>query len=474
MKIVTDVKDYEEQTVVIAAPTCTSIKVMCSLSVTKHLVTEEWLHTCHNLKHLVPTSEYTIYPYIDAIGKGERIRAEGNRLLTGKSVHRMMGTNGPKYNKPSFDELKNLVEVACGEWVSTKRRASNCDARSLLILMDDDDFDKPRQTQYVQALLDKGASKIRWSDLKTCLLAQSLESILHHETHKPQSRVQRFKESLTALKAPCMNDTCPRKDDDVAEEEAEEEAELPTNYSSDDDATKSEVPLDQEQEEDVTASTPSTEGAPSTSVLKTPSRNNRILVYSTELKHLTRNLSNLGGDRNRSQLGAGMMNVMKSGDTGLLTVQVFNKNGLQFQSEVPQDYSGFFGNAGRENILGWNAYDTSGNIPTIGTAIKEGKAPNVKEASMRRFFFHFETREHLTCVLFILFGGNDTARKLVEEFYDGNGRFCPKEEPELPHRVIDPNHMEVDDINGLSPTRPTAPTSRLTFENDPFEASQIY
>ena len=258
----------------------------------------------------------------------------------------------------------------------------------------------------------------------------------------------------------------PRRRDGVAVEEAEEEAELPTDYSSDDKATKSEVPIEEDEEEAIT-STPNAEGAAE------KHRNNRTLVYSTELKHLTRNLSNTDGDRNRSQLGAGMMNIMKSGDTGLLTVQVFNENGLQFQSEVPQDFSGFFGNAGRENILGWNAYDTSGNIPTIGTATKKGKALTVKEASMRRFFFHFETREHLTCVLFILFGGDDIARKLAEEFYDGNGRFCPKEEPELPHRVIDPNRMEVDDVNGLSPARPTASTSRLTFENDPFEASQI-
>jgi len=68
---------------------------------------------------------------------------------------------------------------------------------------------------------------------------------------------------------------------------------------------------------------------------------------------------------------------MHSRNTGLLTVQVFNADGLQFQSEVPQDFSGFFGNAGRE-------------------------------ASMRRFFFHFESREHLTCVLFILFGGGQS------------------------------------------------------------------
>lgn len=464
LKVLIDVKDFDDQTVVVAAPTCTSsVKLMCTLSVTKHLVTEKWLHECHELKYFVSTSKYTVGRYIDAIAKGESIRAKGNRLLTGKSVHRMMGTNGPKYNKPSYEELKKLVEFACGEWVSTKRRVSNCDARSLLILMDDCDFDKPTQTQYVQALLSKGALKIRWSDLKACLLSQSLETILRDGTHKPKNRAQKFKEQLSALLTPQMNHT-PSWEDDVAVEEEEGGAEVTTNHLSVDDAT-----------EDEPTSTPNAAGTADNPSPADEKRVNHILLYGTELQLLNRNLSNEGGDRNRSQLGAGMMHVMKASDTGLLTVQVFNENGLQFQSEVPQDFSGFFGNAGRENILGWNAYDTSGNITTIGTDIKEDKAPNVKEASMRRFFFHFETREHLTCVLFILFGGNDNARKLVEEFFDGNGRFCPEEEPELPHRVIDPNRMDIDDINGKPPACPTVPvpTSRLTFENDPFEASQI-
>ena len=91
---------------------------------------------------------------------------------------------------------------------------------------------------------------------------------------------------------------------------------------------------------------------------------------------------------------------------------------------------------------------------------------NVKEAHLRRFYLHFDSREHLTCVLFALFGGDDNARKFVEEFFDGSGRFCPEEEPELPHRVIDHNRMDIDSINGLSPAQPTAQASRVLFDND--------
>jgi len=68
-----------------------------------------------------------------------------------------------------------------------------------------------------------------------------------------------------------------------------------------------------------------------------------------------------------------------------------------------------------------------------------------------------------------LFGGDDNARKLVEEFFDGDGRFCPKEEPALPHRVFDPNRMEIC----ATPGQPSAPTSRVLFDNDPTEYSQI-
>lgn len=208
---------------------------------------------------------------------------------------------------------------------------------------------------------------------------------------------------------------------------------------------------------------------PKTTALDVP-----ILIFSTELRHLHRNVSNAGGDQNRGQIGTGIMNITKSSNTGLRNVQVFNRDGLTFQAEVNPNLCGFFGNAGRENILGWDAYDTSGKIVSKGTAIKEGKTKNVKEAHVRRFYFHFDSREHLTCVLFSLFGGDDNARKFVEEFFDGSGRFCPEEEPELPHRVIDHNRMDIDSINGLSPAQPTAPASRVLFDNDPQEPSQLF
>lgn len=434
---------------------------------TKHIVTEQWLHACNELNHLVPTSEYMV-AYADAsIRNGECLRASGKYLLSGKYVHHVMGTNGMKFNKPSLEELKDLVEVSGGTWVSTQRKAGNSHAPDVLILMDDNDFDKPKQTRYIQTLLEKGAKKIRWSDLKNCLLAQSLESIFGANTQsaetkqepKKKTRAQIFKATLNSLLTPPQMKRTPTNDveaplgEEVANEEAAslvKEEEVTTPNADAQEASHSTIP-DQK---------------------KLGGRDEAILLYSTELKFLHRNLSYSGGDRSRGQIGPGIMHITKSNNTGLIGVQVFNKNGLKFQAEVHPNFSGLFGNAGRENILGWDAYDTSGNIISKGT--KKSNTENANEAHVRRFYFHFDSREHLTCVLFALFGGDDNARRLVEEFFDGNGRFCPQEEPELPHRVLDPNRMDIDSINGFSPAQPIAPTSRVLFENDPQELSQLF
>lgn len=453
-------KGYDEKTVLIAAPNCSSVKLMGGLSTTKHIVTEQWLHACFDLNDLVPTSEY-VSDCADAIQNGECLRASGKYLLSGMSVHRVIGTNEKKYNKPSLEELRDLVEVSGGEWVSTQRKAGNVHAPNLLILMDDDDFDKPTQTHYIQALLEKGATNIRWCDLKTCLLAQSLEPIFGAKAHssatpKPKSRAQKFKETLNSLLTPPHMKRTPTKEDYKACDTGEE-------------AEDGVVSAEKKANEAVRKSPHTPMPGP-----KTPSLDDPILIYSTELKYLLRNVSNAGGAQNRGQIGAGIMNITKSRNTGLISVQVFNHDGLTFQAEVHPNFCGFFGNAGRENILGWDAYDTSGKIISKGTDIKEGKTKNVKLAHVRRFYFHFDSREHLTCVLFSLFGGDDKARKFVEEFFDGSGRLCPEEEPELPHRVIDHNRMEIDSINGLSPVQPPAPASRVLFDNDPQEPSQLF
>jgi hypothetical protein len=455
-------KEYDEKTVLIAAPNCSSVKLMGGLSTTKHIVTQQWLHACSDLNDLVPTSEYVV-DYTDAIQKGECLRApSGKFLLSGMSVHRI-GTKEKKYNVPSLEELRDLVEVSGGEWVSTQRKAANVHIPDLLILMDDNDFDKPKQTDYIQVLLEKGATKICWCDLKTCLLAQSLEPIFGTKAHssatpKTTSRAQKFKVMKTlhrVLTPPHMKRTPPKKDYKACDTGEEDEDGV--------------VSAEKKDNEAVHKSPQTPMPVPKTTALDNP-----ILIYSTEVKHLHRDVSHAGGDQNRGQIGAGIMNITKSSNTGLRNVQVFNRDGLTFQSEVNPNLCGFFGNAGRQNILGWDAYDTSGKIISKGTAIKEGKTNNVKEAHVRRFYFHFDSREHLTCVLFSLFGGDDNARKSVEEFFDGSGHLCPEEEPELPHRVIDHNRMDIDSINGLSPAQPMAPASRVLFDNDPQAPSQLF
>ncbi len=453
----TDVKEYNERTVLIASPECTSVKLMCALSTTKHVVKESWLQACHDANQLLPTSSYVLNEHAQAILNGESLREDGKRLLSDVSIHRVTGRN--VQNMPSNEELRDLVVVSGGEWVTTQRKAGNTHSHNLLLLMDDDTFDtfnQRRQANNIQELLERGATKIRWSDMRDCILTQSLNSIVDTKEPTPQkSRAQLFRETLSTIF------TSPPK----------------TRETSMVDGFKSHGAAEIHEED---ASTPTKEGAWSNtaayedSTATNMTNNHLTLVYSTELKNLNRNLSNAEGDQSRGEIGAGIMNIFKSSNTGLLTVQVFNNGTLRFQSEVPVDFNGIFGNAGKENTLGWNAYDTSGTIVSVGTAIKKARAKNAKEAQLRRFFFHFESREHLTCVLFVLFGSDDNARKVVEEFFDGSGRFCPQQEPELPHRVINPNRMEIDSTNGEALALPSAPTTRLIFDNDPQESTQLF
>lgn len=201
LTILEDMKGYNEKTVLIAAPSCSSVKLMAALSTTKHIVTQQWLKACYDANHFVSTSKYLAANHAEAIENGERFRASRMHIFSGMFVHRVMGTNGIKYNKPSIEELKDLVELSGGEWVPTQRKAGNSHVPKLLLLMDDNDFEKPKQTEYIQALLDKGATKIRWSELKNCLLSQSLEPLLEGKVPKPKSRAQafKFKETLHSL-----------------------------------------------------------------------------------------------------------------------------------------------------------------------------------------------------------------------------------------------------------------------------------
>ena len=506
-----DIKEYDENTVLITAPGCSSVKFMGGLSTTKHIVTEQWLQECNDLNCLISTSEYIVDHAGAAIQNGERLRASGKYLLSDMSLHRAIGTNGEKFNKPSYDELRELVEVSGGKWVSTQRKAGNSHAPQLLILIDDNDFDKPRQTHYIQALIDKGATKIRWCDLRDCLLAQSLEPIFGAKATTPKPRSQTFKERLNTLLTspktlktlftpPQMTNTPIKengddrenkesghtKDHEVfdsveAEKVADESPALKDNAPG---AARSPI-LEAAEAEDVASSAggaPTTKdddqqetpGSPILDQKSEEGQNGAVLLYSTELKFLHRNLSHAFGARGRGNIGAGVMNISKSRSTGFISVHVINNGGLTFEAEVHPDFSGFFGNAGRENVLGWDAFDTSGNIVSADIAVKERKDSDTKVAHLRRFYFHFGSREHLTCALFVLFGGDDNARKLVEEFFDEKGRFCPSEEPELPHKVVDPNRMDIDDIDGSTPAMLSAPTTRVLFDNDPQEPSQIY
>jgi hypothetical protein len=197
------------------------------------------------------------------------------------------------------------------------------------------------------------------------------------------------------------------------------------------------------------------------------------LLFSTQIPNLQRYLCDrTKGDQDRGTFGPGTMNIISSNITGRKKVEVFDKHQiLRFQSTVLPTFRGVFGNAGSQQKIMWDAYDTSGNVSA--------------GAVLRTFEFTFRSREQMTIVLFIMFGGQsgadaDNAVKVTEDFFDKNNEtFCPQTPSKPPFPTIESGaDMSIDEVDGTPYVQRPAPmspkTAEETFGNDTVEYSQVY
>ena len=213
--------------------------------------------------------------------------------------------------------------------------------------------------------------------------------------------------------------------------------------------------------------------SPRATAVSTTKREEWSLLFSSQIPNLIRHLSdNVNGDQNRGNIGPSTMNIISSNITGRKRVEVFDSDQgrMRLQAIVPPTFRGIFGNAGTQPKMMWDAYDTSGNIST--------------GAHLRTFEFTFRSREQMTIVMFIMFGGHsgadaDNAVKLTENFFDeDNEIFCPQTPSKPPFPTIEPeNDMSIDEVNEtpfLKRPPPMSPkTANEEFGNDTMEYSQV-
>lgn len=197
------------------------------------------------------------------------------------------------------------------------------------------------------------------------------------------------------------------------------------------------------------------------------------LLFSTQIPNLERELSDrINGNQDRGSIGAGTMNITSSNVTGRKKVEVYDRHHvMKFQSTVLPTFRGVFGNAGSQPKIIWDAYDTSGSIST--------------GAVLRTFEFTFRSKEQMTIVLFIMFGGHsgadaDNAVKLTEDFFDEkNEIFCPQTPSKPPFPMIESEvDMSIDQINGAPFVQRPPPLSPQAaedaFGSDALKYSQAY
>lgn len=149
-------------------------------------------------------------------------------------------------------------------------------------------------------------------------------------------------------------------------------------------------------------------------------------MLSLDVLDVTRSISNVNkNDQNRGKYGSGTVTVAQSikgnerylifhdnQGTKRLHAQIFNEKQI-------------FGNAGRQNILCCDLYDTSGN-----------------QTILREYQILFRNSIHVVAILLYMYGGNT---KLAEEWFDENGRFCPQVASKPPHAMAkDEEDMDVD------------------------------
>ena len=171
------------------------------------------------------------------------------------------------------------------------------------------------------------------------------------------------------------------------------------------------------------------------------------LVWSTLLEDgIFRSLSNPDiGNPDRWDLGTGTGKIWRSVDNNVTGIfQFVNHEGVKkMEAEIPPlatAHKHLFGNAGKQNCIVWDAYDTSGD--TSGGTVVKGGRDSKKAARLRQYVINFRSAQQLSAFLLFMFNGSVN---LLEEWFDSDGRFCPKTPSLPPHLMLKgENSMDVE------------------------------
>ena len=204
------------------------------------------------------------------------------------------------------------------------------------------------------------------------------------------------------------------------------------------------------------------------------------LVWSTQLEDgVFRSLSNPDiGDPDRWDLGTGTGKIWRSVDNNTTGIfQFVNHGGVKkMEAEIPPlatAHKHLFGNAGKQNCIVWDAYDTSGD--TSGGTVVKGGHDSKKAARLRQYIINFRSAQQLSAFLLFMFNGSVS---LLEEWFESDGRFCPKTPSLPPHLMLKgENSMDVEvDDNIVTRLPPLSLKKALAKYGgvDPQGQSQLY
>ena len=173
-----------------------------------------------------------------------------------------------------------------------------------------------------------------------------------------------------------------------------------------------------------------------------------VKILSINLQNSpTRSLSNAAiGEPERAYLGPnGVFEVYRSVCSPETVVRYVDEEGvIKFEALVPlpEDcHKAIQGNAGQDICMFWDACNVA--FASGGTTI-QGALDSSGAVAHRRHFFWFDCVDDLKLALFHMFGQD---RELVNEFFNGNGRFFASGITQPDHITVKPDDaMEEDEL----------------------------
>lgn len=167
----------------------------------------------------------------------------------------------------------------------------------------------------------------------------------------------------------------------------------------------------------------------------------------------------------------GILYFLKSLKNGRIRAKYIVNGVEMFDSIVPlpdEVHKFVKGNAGYENVFYWNALNKA--HAAGGTLVKGATTPSTS-VGLRRVYFWFDSPHALTVALYFLF---DQDTKLVEEFFNKDGRFTVKQKTLPPHIINhDDDEMDTDD-DGIEIDEAPDTAGEVEDGFDPQCESQLY